>query len=189
MENAVQEIPKSLVYEMVNGQPVYYKGYQDYLSGSKQIDEIMGSSKIQALIVAELIFLLKTFLGDDYLIFTNEVGLQFSKKSWRAADIAVVKAGLVEKLDDKYLEVPPELVIEIDTKAALHDIENPLGYYQEKTEELLQFGVKKVVWIFSDTEKVMVAEQANRAWQIYDWADPISIEEGLVLDMNRLLRR
>lgn len=158
MENVVQEIFKSFVYEMVNGQFVYYKGYQDYLFGSKQIDEIMGSSKIQVLIVVEFIFLLKIFLGDDYLIFINEVGLQFFKKLWRVVDIVVVKVGLVEKLDDKYLEVLFEFVIEIDIKVVLYDIENLLGYYQEKMEEFFQFGVKKVVWIFLDIEKVMVVE-------------------------------
>ncbi len=64
--------------------------------------------------------------------FTNELGLQFSKKSWRAADIAIVKSDLKIDLDNKYLKIPPEVVIEIDTKAELNAIENPLGYHQKK---------------------------------------------------------
>lgn len=49
MESAVKAIPEVLVYEMVDGKPICYKGYKDYLSGDKQIDELMGSGYLQAL--------------------------------------------------------------------------------------------------------------------------------------------
>jgi len=58
----------------------------------------------------------------------RELGLRFGKNAWRAADIAVIKSDLVEDLSDQYLDVPPELVIEIDTKADLQEVRNPLGY-------------------------------------------------------------
>lgn len=188
MKGAVQKIPENLIYEMVKGKPIYYKGYRDYLKGKKQIEEIMGSSKLQSLIIAELIFILRTFLGDDYLLFTNEIGLQFSKKSWRAADIAVIKSNKVKDLDNKYLEVAPEIVIEIDTKAELHEIEKPLGYYQEKTDELIKFGVEKVIWIFTDTKKVMIAEK-NKSWMINDWSDKIEVKKGLFIDLDKILNK
>lgn len=188
MSIAVQKIPEALIYEMVDGAPIYYKGYKDYLHGSKQLEELMGSSKLQALIVAELIFLLRSFLGDDYLLFTNEVGLQFSKKSWRAADIAVIKAEKVDRLDDKYLAVAPELVIEIDTKAELKDIKHPLSYYQQNTEDLLQFGVEKVIWIFTDTEKIMVAER-GKPWVIGNWGEEVEIIDGLRLKLGEVVER
>lgn len=177
-----------LVYEMVDGAPIYYRGYKDYLNGNKQIEELMGSSKLQALIIAELIFILRSFLGDDYLIFTNELGLQFSKKSWRAADIAVIKSDLVDDLNHKYLDVPPELVIEIDTKAELQDVKNPLGYYQEKTDELLEFGVEKVVWIFTDTKKVMIAEQGKQ-WLINNWTADVAILPGLQVNLAEVVEK
>ena len=189
MEQAAEQIPKSLVYEMVSGKPIYYQGYKDYLTGNKQVDEITGSSKLQALIVAELIYLLRSFYGNEYLIFTNELGLRFGKNAWRAADIAVIKSELVEDLNDQYLDVPPELVIEIDTKADLQEVRNPLGYYHEKTEDLIQFGVAKVVWIFTDTRKVLIAEQGNNAWRIYDWEDEVEITEGLAVDLLRIANR
>ena len=140
MEQATEHIPKSLVYEMVGGKPIYYQGYKDYLDGKKQMDEIVGSSKLQA-------------------------------------------------LNDQYLDVPPELVIEIDTKADLREVRNPLGYYHEKTEDLIQFGVAKVVWIFTDTRKVLIAEQGNNAWRIYDWEDQVEIADGLAIDMKRIANR
>ena len=128
-------------------------------------------------------------MSEAYLVFSNELGLQFSKGSWRAAEIAVIKASKVKQLDDKYLHVAPELVIEIDTKADLSEIKNPLGYYQEKTDELLNFGVQKVVWIFTDTRKVMMAEAGKKAWSLTDWTQDVEMIEGLNINLQKILEQ
>ncbi len=187
MSLATQKIPKQLIYEMVNGTPIYYKGYKDYMLGIKQLAEVMGSSKFQSFLASELIFLIKSLLGKRFLIFSNEIGLQFSKQSWRAADIALVKRGSIKKLDNKYLSTPPDYVIEIDTKADLSEITNPLGYYQEKTDELLRFGVKKVVWIFTDTQKIMLAESGSSKWEILDWNQEVDFFEGVQVNIQQIL--
>ena len=48
MNSETQKIPETLVFEMVQGKPVYYKGYTEYLSGSKKLEQLTGISKIQA---------------------------------------------------------------------------------------------------------------------------------------------
>ncbi|MEZ4830073.1 MAG: Uma2 family endonuclease [Bacteroidia bacterium] len=185
---AVKEIPKTLIYEMINGHPVYYRGYKDYLKGNVQLEEVMGSSKLQAFLAVELIFWLKTHLKSAYYIFTNELGLQFEKNSWRSADIAVISKQKMPhlSLDEKYLESAPELVIEIDTKADLSEVQNPLGYYQEKTQDLINFGVEKVIWIFTDTQKVMIAEPGKR-WEIADWSEDIQVIDSHMLNLRDLI--
>lgn len=190
MEIAVQNIPKNLIYEMVDGQPIYYKNYQDYLNGTKQIDELMGSSLLQSLIISRFVFLLQTKLGVEYEILTNEIGIQFEKKSWRAADIAIVKASEIEKIDatNKYLGFPPDVVIEIDTKAELKEIKNPLGYYHQKTDELLKFGVNKVIWIFTETEKIMVA-QKDENWETGTWDNEINVIDDCNIIISDLLKK
>lgn len=187
MSIAVQNIPEVLIYEMIDGQPIYYRGYKEYLKGTKQLSELMGSSKFQSFLATELIFLIRSFLGRDYFVFSNELGLQFSKKSWRAADIAVIKKREIKEMDNKYLSVPPEYVIEIDTKADLSEITNALGYYQEKTGELLEFGVRKIIWIFTDTEKIMVAEKGSKKWEIFDWDQEIEFIDNLHINIHQLL--
>ncbi|MEL6866752.1 MAG: Uma2 family endonuclease [Bacteroidota bacterium] len=187
MKSATQNIPQSLVYEMVNGQAIYYKGYKSYLKGEKSVEQLMGSSKLQSYIITELLFLIRSFLGKDYFIFSNEIGLQFSKNTWRAADLAVLKKDKSTKIDSKYLNKAPELVIEIDTKADLSDVQNPLGYYQEKTQELLDFGVQKTIWIFTDTKKIMLAEKGKKKWEIIDWDQEVNLFEGLSLNLKDLL--
>lgn len=183
-----REIPKALIYEMIKGTPVYYRGYKNYREGSAKIDELRGSSKLQAFLAVEIIFWLKTHLKSAYYIFTNELGLQFEKNSWRSADIAVISKQKMPhlSLDEKYLESAPELVIEIDTKADLSEVQNPLGYYQEKTQDLINFGVEKVIWIFSDTRKVMIAEPGKR-WEIADWSEDIQVIDSHMLNLQDLI--
>ena len=45
------------------------------------------------------------------------------------------------------------LVIEVDTKADLRKFENPQDYFHRKTQDLLDSGVKKVIWIFTKEKK------------------------------------
>lgn len=186
MESSTRTIPTSLIYEMVDGQPIYYRGYKAYLEGNKSAQDLMGSSKLQAFIIAELIFLLKTRLGKAFFIFTNELGIQFSKKSWRAVDIAVIEREQAVRLNDKYLEVPPRFVFEIDTKAELLDLDASRNYYYEKTDELLDFGVQKVVWIFTGSKKIMLASK-DEDWVTKDWDQDIQLSEDLLINVASLL--
>ena len=185
----VQKIPEVLIYEMVDGIPIYYKGYREYLEGAIQIEEITGSSYLQALLGTELVILLSRLLDmSKYRIMSNEIGLKFAKGSWRAADLVVYEKSKLKgiAIDNKYLEVAPEIVIEIDTKANLEEVENPLGYYQEKTDQLLEFGVQKVVWIFTETQKVMIAEDRDN-WQIVSWHKELEIMDGVQVNIQELI--
>ncbi len=183
------KIPDQLIYEMVNGEPIYYKGYRDCLNGSKSLSAIMGSSLLQSLIISRLFFFLQSQLGQEYQVLTNELGIQFAKKSWRAADIAIVKMSDLAKktISNQYLHFAPKVVIEIDTKAELSEIKNPLGYYHEKTDELLAFGVEKVIWIFTDTRKVMIAQQ-NQPWSIVSWENEIDIIGNIAINVSDIIK-
>ena len=152
MKSAVQKIPKNLIYEKVGDKAIYYKGYKEYLKGKKQIDELMGSSYLQSLIITKLVYFLISNLSNKYIVLTNEIGLQFKDKGWRAADIAIIETKKLEKVEktNKYLSIPPKIIIEIDTKAELEETKDSFGYFHKKTDDLLEFGVEKVIWIFTD---------------------------------------
>lgn len=171
-ESKVKSIPKSLIYEMNEGQPIYYHGYRDVLNELKTPEEIMGSSILQSLIIELVKDYLKPLLGKEFVILASELGVQFTKKSWRNVDMAVFrKKDLLRKgIKDKYSEIPPLLIIEIDTKAALEDFTHPEEYYHTKTDQLLDFGVDKVLWIFTASEKFMVAEKGKR-WETGNWKE------------------
>lgn len=189
MKASVQNIPEALIYEMVDGTPIYYKGYKEYLKGNKQIEELMGSSYLQGALCTQLIILLGGLLDlTKYRLISSEIGLRFSEKSWRAADLVIYDIKTLKgiPLNNKYLEVAPEIVIEIDTKADLEAIKNPLGYYQEKTDQLLAFGVKKVIWIFTETEKVMIAEKSDN-WQITNWKNDVEVMNTISINILSII--
>ena len=188
LEAKVQNIPKELIYEMVGGKPIYYRGYRDYLNQTKKIDEIMGSSLKQSLIITQLIILLSTKLDKKLTLLTNEIGLQFSPNSWRAADLAIVEKARMreQKNTEKYLEFAPEVVVEIDIKASLEDLFDTYGYFHEKTDQLLDFGVKEVIWIFTKTEKIMIAKK-DTPWQTFDWNRSFLIMESIDVNIQQLI--
>ena len=180
--------PDNLIYEMLDGEPIYYKGYRDCLDGEKQPEEIIGSGYIQSLIITKLVFFLMSNLEERYLVLTNEVGIQFGEKSWRAADIAIMEKANLKNVDlgNKYLKVAPKIVIEIDTKAEIEEVQSSYGYFHLKTDELLNFGVERLIWIFTDSRKIMVAEK-NKDWQIMDWSKDVPILGDLFVNIARLI--
>lgn len=185
-----KRVPKELIYEMRHGSPIYYRDYDKVISGEKTLEEVMGSSKLQAIIVALIIGYLSAKINrNKYLILTNEAGFQWAPRTWRNLDIAIFnkKKLLKEGIDDKYAKTPPEVVIEIDTKADLRKYGDFMNYAREKTQDLLNAGVKKVIWYTTFDKKVMVAEK-NKRWFITDWDDTIEVLEDIKLNLNDLLK-
>ena len=89
----------------------------------------------------------------------------------------------------KYLGFPPEVVIEVDIKAELETadgLKDSLGYVDKKTKELFNFGVKKVIWVLTDTEKVVVAE-ASQPWTFVDWSQDILVLDGCQVNVKAIV--
>lgn len=191
MEPTVQTIPERLIYEMTDQGPIYYKGYEAYLDGTKTLEEIMGSSILQSFVVTRLSHFITSALIKKYIVLSSELGIQLAKGKHRSADIAIVRRDQIAKVKDKrkYLGFPPEAVIEVDIKADLKAVEgmpDSLGYINEKTEELFSFGVKKVIWVLTDTEKVIIAE-AGQAWMFIDWHEDITIIENCRVNVKAIV--
>lgn len=186
METAVQTIPEGLVYEIADEGPIYYQGYRDYLDGSKTLEEIMGSSILQSSVVTDLVYALISGLDKKYRVLSSELGIQLGKGKSRAADIAIVRRDEMKKVKDKrkYLGFPPEVVIEVDIKAELETVDS-LTYIDRKTKELFTFGVKKVIWVLTDTEKVVVAE-ADQAWTLVDWHEDIPVIDQCTINVKAI---
>jgi Uma2 family endonuclease len=177
-------IPESLIYEMVDGKPIYYKGWQEVITGEKTIEQVMASSKIQSLLVAALVGILYNKIRKLFRIATNEAGVKFKKGDWRAADIGLWSRKNPIQLDNKYFEEIPEIIIEVDTKADTESGEQT--YITDKTKQLHQNGVKKVIWIFTLTEQVMIAEIGKR-WEIADWSEDIEIAFECTINVKEII--
>jgi Uma2 family endonuclease len=185
---STKPIPERLIHEISKGKPIFYKNYKRVLRGECSIDEIMGCSALQSLIVSILLeFLYKNYDAKNYRIFTNEMGIK-GTDFLRAADIAIYTREQLKgyKLNDKYMTIAPKIVIEVDLKADTDDFETPINYFYEKTQELLDFGVETVIWVTTKSEKVMVATQ-NGEWITYNWSKELAFLPNCTTSIAKLL--
>ncbi|NPB03139.1 MAG: Uma2 family endonuclease, partial [Thermotogae bacterium] len=81
-------------------------------------------------------------------------------------------------------DVPPALIVEIDVRA---EVESEMEYVWEKSEQLLNSGVEKVVWIFTKPRKVFVFEKGKRP-TIYDWDEEVELLEDVKVRLSDLLK-
>jgi Uma2 family endonuclease len=185
-----KQVPEELVYEtMADGTPIYYRDYEQYLKGTKTAEALIGSIYLQGYIISKVLRYLFKILPDTYELMTNELGLQYTKHGWRASDIVIYEKEKLKTipLNNKYMPIPPKIIFEIDTKASFDQFNTPMDYFNQKTDDLLNFGVEKVIWIFTSTKKVMVAEK-NQHWIITDWNLEIPVLETVGLNIERILQ-
>ena len=175
---ATKQIPKILIYEEFDGHPIYRKGYKDFVLGLKKIEEInMGTSQLQWFITVSLVKYLNRNLPDNYFAGSSELGLHLTKGTNFAADIAIYRE---ERLNVgfhsvKYSEVPPDVVIEVDIKIDESDyFQTEEEYFHKKTERLLKWGVGRVIWVFSASRRVLVADNLQE-WKFISWDLPFVV--------------
>ena len=181
---------KVLTYEKVRGKPIYYRDYRKVLEGELPPEGVMGSSGLQAYLISLIVgYLLSVLDRDRFVVLTNEVGFKLTRGSWRNLDIAIFEKEQVEPylVQDKLIPVPPIVVIEIDTKADLSRYGSFEEYMYEKTKDLLEAGVKKVIWYVSKVKKVLIAE-SGKDWITKDWSAEVEVFEGIQLSLERLLK-
>lgn len=179
---------RELIYEMDHGKPIYYRNYKKVLSGTKKLEDIMGDSSLQAWLKGKIFLILSlAFSNLDYDLTVGEQGLTLSNKSWRAADIAIFKKSNLQ-LNKHYSKEAPDFVIEIDTKADLENLGESLDYYERKTQQLLDFGVKKIVWIFTDSKSIRVVENKETSLNI-SWDEDIILMEGVKFNIHEIFKQ
>ncbi|MDZ7897269.1 MAG: Uma2 family endonuclease [Arcicella sp.] len=184
----IAKIPDRLVYEVMDGNPIFYKGYKEVLAGKKTYSEIMGSSKLQSLIVSYLLrILFKNFDEEQFTILSSEAGIHLDNGNNLAGDILIFTPEQIvgEEFDEKYADVPPKIAIEVDISADVEDLGEE-GYIYKKTQKLLDFGVEKVIWITTKAQKVTVATP-DKDWQISNWNKDIEVMDGVSFNIGEYL--
>ena len=183
IKTRTRKIPAKYIREVVNGKPYYYKGYKSVMNGTKQIEEIMGSSSLQSFLVAFISGILFSKINrKKYSLTTNETGLHLGTKNNLASDIGIF---LKEKvvLNDKYFEIAPEVAIEVDVKI---ETDKDLDYVFSKSEEMMNFGTERILWVITKHKKIFVFSK-NETTQILDWNKDVVVMEGVVLNIHDLL--
>ncbi|MEI7581798.1 Uma2 family endonuclease [Runella sp.] len=189
---AKHEISKSLIYEEYDGKPMYYRGYKDVLNQLKTLEEIMGESDTQAIIIGVFMkFLLRNLDEDKYFVMTNEVGFHLKKRSNISSDIVIYDKATLQNhvLKDRYFEIPPLAVIEVDIQADTADFGvTELDYYGLKTKKLLDFGVGEVIWFFSGIKQQFIARKGQDGI-ISDWDRNVTLLGEYQFALANLLQK
>ncbi len=87
---------------------------------------------------------------------------------------------------NQFVPIAAEVVIEIDTKADLRKFSSPIDYFVENTEDLLQAGVKKVIWLFTKVKKIWL-EEKGKDWRMKNWNEDIAVIEGIIIYVQKML--
>ena len=59
-------------------------------------------------------------------------------------------------------------------------------YYLDKTKHLHKNGIPKVIWIYTETQQVMIAE-IGKKWEIFDWPETVKVTKDCVFCVIDLL--
>lgn len=184
-----RKIPDSLIYEIMDGKPIYRKGYRDVLAGKKTLEEIMGASTLQSVIIAHLLKVIFSFIDDDsYFVLTGESGVHLDHRNNLSNDIAIFDQAVLTpaKISKKYANVPPQMAIEIDIEADTSEMtEN--GYIYKKTQKLFAFGVQKLIWVLTDPQVVIVATPERI--ETVSWDKDVEIMDGNAFNIGAYLTK
>jgi hypothetical protein len=186
----ITSIPEILVYEELNGRTMYRKGYKSVLNQTKTIEEIMGCSSLQAAIVSVLLsYLYRNIEDEGFEIMTNEAGLHIALGNNLSSDIILYDSVdfLKYRLDEHYFNVAPKLVIEVDIKVELEDMSS-VEYWTKKTQTLFGFGVEKVIWVFSEDKKIILAEP-NKDWIVRDWTKDFEFMPNHIINIQSMIEK
>ena len=184
-----KKIPEALIYEIIEGEIFYRKGYKDVLEKRKKLEEIVGSSGLQSYLVGIILkFLYKNIDEKRFEILSSELGNNLSLKNNISHDIAIfdLQSVAAEIKEVKYIKTSPLISIELDVRA---DVENSsqMEYIQKKTNKLLEFGVKMVFWVLSQQRLIMVCEK-DKVWVLIPFEKSFTVIDSIEINLDQLLK-
>lgn len=182
-----RNIPPYLVYEIMDGKPIYYKGYREVLLQKKTFEEIMGASSLQSIIIYYLVGFISKFIDEDrFMVLSGEAGLHLDHRNNLSNDVAIFDQVLLspDKINKKYANVPPKIAIEVDIMADIEDL-GESGYIYKKTQKLLNFGTEKVFWVLTAAQVVIVA--TSEKIETFNWNKNIELLDNQAFNIGKFL--
>lgn len=192
-KKTTRRIPAYLVRETIDGIPFYYKGYRSVLRKTKTFEDIMGDSGLQSLLKSFIYDLLRAKLSrKKFWVFTGDVGQHIDRRNNLGLDVTVFEKSVLtaKKITTQYIDVPAKLVVEIDVNVELPDPNSDLfqEFIVRKVTRLFAFGTPRVVWVFTQSRKILAATP-DAPWQFYDWHNDVELTDGITLNLAAYLKQ
>ena len=187
-KQAIKIIPKRFIYEMDEGQPIYYKGTKAYLEGNFQNEEPIPDSNFQSWLKGKIYLFLSLLMMDNakYDLTVGEQGLSLKKNSWRAVDIAIFSVENFQ-LTNFYSKKPPEVAFEIDLKGEFDTPDKIKRDHKRKVKQLFKFGVKKIIWVYTDSQVVKVITPNSSDY--YEWDEKIQVIDNYSINIEEIIKK
>ena len=179
-----------LVRETLDGRPLYYTGYQAVLAGRKTTEEIRGSSSLQWVLVSYFMRVMILGLNRNKYWFATKAGVHLDHRDNLAHNVAIYEKAMLppDQINTRYVQVPAKVVVEIDVRIDLQDAADS-NYVNRKIRKLLDFGTERIIWIFTDSQQVLVAERGADAWLIMDWHRDLELLDGQQFNVGQYLQQ
>ena len=190
-KSAKGKIPEYLVKETIDGIPFYYAGFRSVLNKTKTKTDIMADSGLQTVIKNYLLMLFFRHLDmSKYWTFSGEIGNHLNHRNNLALDVVVFEKNVLtpDKINLKYVEVVPKIVIEVDVRVELENQEANIfdEFVLRKVRKLHQFGTEKIIWIFTKSKTIIVATPDNN-WKIFDLDQDVEVLDGVTFNLAHYL--
>ncbi|MBV6442322.1 MAG: hypothetical protein DYG98_19065 [Haliscomenobacteraceae bacterium CHB4] len=187
-----RHIPDFLVRESFGGTRYFYPGFRAVWNKTKTLDDVMADSTLQWILKEQIGDLVKALLdASKYRLGRGEVGIHLGPNENMGLDIAIFDRQLLttEKKRMKYADVPPLAVVEIDVAVELPEKNAHLfeEYVLPKIQRLIEFGVRRVVWVFSKSRRVFIAD-AGRDWYFVSWDRDVELMPGISFNVQKILK-
>ncbi|WP_245859510.1 hypothetical protein [Spirosoma aerolatum] len=91
---ATSAIPSYFIYEVLNGRPLYYRGYKEVLENHLNPESIRGSSALQSILVSLIhSYIMLNRDKKKYIPVTNEAGVHLALTDNLSCDVAIFEKG------------------------------------------------------------------------------------------------
>ncbi len=117
-----------------------------------------------------------------YGLLTGAVNIQTQLSKKYLTDLVILRNEDFD-INDQYLIKPPITTVEIDFWQ-----QHSMDYVLEKVTDYHNFGVQKVIWIFTKNKKVMVATP-GQPWLTLDWSVDVEVVEELVINLADIVAK
>ena len=188
-----KKVPDYLVKDEIDGIRFYYKDYKYVMRSKDEAKEVHGSTAIQSFIAsyfAALFF--DNQLNEIYHFFTGKSRNRIDKNTILEFDIAFYDKNTILNIVKNNLpieNIAPNIVVEFDSQISLDgtEFEDTTTYYFTKTKKLIAYGTQKVIWVFTASQKILVAE--GKDWHIYDFDKTIQLIDNVEFNIADFLQK